>query len=189
MLCAVSSGGRLRDGNDQIQIRHDNGELPAAAVGAVGAFPGAHPHLEAIAHKVVCGNGVVDGFGSRFILQGGCHGHIVLVQDPLPVDHTAVQVQLHQPQVVLGGGLHPMAPHIVFRRHFVGEGHPGINTDLVKEAGLQVIVNRGAGNPLDDVRQQGGACAVIEESRAGLVDLGLEEKSPAPTVPREPAWR
>ena len=49
-----------------------------------------------------------------------------------------------------------------------------------KEAGLQVIVNRGAGNPLNDVCQQGGAGAVIEESCAGLVDLGLEEKVPHP---------
>ena len=44
---------RLVDGDDQIQRRHDNGELAERAVRAVRAFRPAHPDLVAVAHAVV----------------------------------------------------------------------------------------------------------------------------------------
>ena len=175
-LGPVGAHGGLVDGDEHIQRGQHDGELPHGSVGPVGPLRLAHPDLEAVTQEVVEGLGVVDGLGGRIVLVGGGQTDIVLGQDPLPLPDAAVGVELHKPQVVLGGGEKSAAAHL----HAVGHAHPAqvvrINADLVEQAGRQILVEPQPGLLTDDGPQHGGAGGVIHVSGAGnMIYRGMEE--------------
>ena len=143
---------RLVDGDDQIQRRHDDGELAERAVRAVRAFRPAHPNLVAVAHAVVVDIRRVRVRRPRVHPLGGRVVHKGLAQQAHAVPDAAVQIQLHQ-------AVRAAAAHDVLR----------VNADQIEQVLRQIIQHASARQPLDDRGQHRRRVGIIAPERAGFV--------------------
>ena len=159
----------LRDGDDRVLLRQNDGELAHRAVRPVGAARLAHPDLEAVAEEVVGGLGVVARLGGGVVLVRRGEADIVLGEDALALPNAAVGIELHQTEVVLRRGEEPAAADL----DAVGHAEPAqvvrVDADLVEKTRRQIIVEAQPRLLPDDGAQKRGAGGIVHVGRARLV--------------------
>ena len=159
----------LVDGDDQIQRRHDDGELAERAVRAVRAFRPAHPDLVSVAHAVIVNIRRVRVRRPRVHPLGGRVVHKGFAQQAHTVPDAAVQIQLHQAQVVFRRGEHAHAAQTSAVRAAAAHDVLRVNTDQIEQVLRQIIQHAPARQPLDDRGHHRRRVGIIAPERAGFV--------------------
>ncbi len=121
--------------------------------------------------------------------RGGVHQgrgsllHKPLMQQPFAVPYALVQVQPHQPQVILGGGEHAVAAQAGAGSIPIAHDVTGVHADFPEQPGIQVIQHGHAGSTLHQGRGNGRALGIVAPEGTGFMLEGACKEFFHPVFP------